>query len=195
MSTKSELKRARRALSRVTDGCRSRKLQLELRVQRLSTKLSLEAADVRPAPFLRVLASEHALAVLEVRLQELDAIAVGSSGQELGVRPTTPCVEVEDRKERRAARLAALPVRPGRAYVCHRCDNPACVAADHLFWGTATDNARDCAIKGRHGRSKTKFDSVEQYVDARREAIQKSIAIVKRRLERARARLSSLIER
>lgn len=37
-------------------------------------------------------------------------------------------------------------------YVLHRCDNPLCINAEHLFAGTQSDNIRDCVAKGRHGR-------------------------------------------
>lgn len=42
---------------------------------------------------------------------------------------------------------------PDNLYVLHKCDTPRCVNPEHLFLGTAQDNARDAASKGRTRRS------------------------------------------
>lgn len=52
----------------------------------------------------------------------------------------------------RASWLAHRGPIPDGMMVCHSCDIPSCVNPDHLFLGTAKDNANDRDRKGRTAR-------------------------------------------
>jgi len=76
----------------------------------------------------------------------------------------------------------------------HRCDNPPCVAADHLFVGTIRDNNLDMARKGRSNPQKLtegqikaiREDSRAQVVIAKEYGIsQQLVSFVKNRVRGA----------
>lgn len=72
----------------------------------------------------------------------------GANGQGYGVLRHD---EMQHRAHRVSYELFVGPIDDG-LLVLHHCDNPPCVRPDHLYAGTAADNARDAVERGRVAR-------------------------------------------
>lgn len=58
-----------------------------------------------------------------------------------------------------ALAATGIDLTPGR-FVLHTCDNRRCVNAAHLYEGTAADNGRDMAVRGRSRNAYTKHRGI-----------------------------------
>lgn len=67
-------------------------------------------------------------------------------------------LRVQGRKRMYATHVSLIldgrPRPSHSAVACHRCDMPACVNPDHLYWGSQAENLRDMTVRKRHWASK-----------------------------------------
>jgi hypothetical protein len=76
---------------------------------------------------------------------------VNSRGYGECANPATPSgLNPRGRVHRVAAWLWLDFDLASQLHILHRCDHPLCFNPEHLFVGTASDNMRDMAAKGRH---------------------------------------------
>ena len=76
------------------------------------------------------------------------------------------------RVNRVVCEMAHGPAPKGKPYALHKCGNPSCINANHLYWGDQSDNYADAilhntAARGEnHGRSKLTNDEVCEILSA-----------------------------
>jgi Flp pilus assembly pilin Flp len=102
-----------------------------------------------------------------VVLSILGAAGATSSGGRLVI----DCIEWQGERQHQGYGVVRLPGKkragahrvawqeingpiPEGMFICHTCDNPPCVNPEHLWLGTALDNARDRAAKGRSAHNR-----------------------------------------
>lgn len=179
-AVKQQLRKVRKSLAGVSEDAIVRKTQLLLYKGRLELQLN---AAVEPELLAALLALRKFCDTLVLtRLQLADfAVYRNAANAVLGEKPTTPCVIYEDDAARRIARRTVLGKRPGKMYVCHKCDVPECAADGHLFWGSAMENVRDMMLKGR-GRSLHSL-TPDEYVAKRQEQLQSKLSLLENVLD------------
>ena len=84
----------------------------------------------------------------------LNANGYGTIFNEVGAKPRQILTH-------RASWILAHGPIPNGLMICHHCDNPPCCNVAHLFLGTAEDNMRDMAQKGR-GRKSDAFHGINR---------------------------------
>lgn len=88
------------------------------------------------------------------------------------------------RAHRLAWELVNGPI-PNGLFVCHRCDNPACIRPDHLFLGTPTQNVRDMVKKARHSHGEA---------SAKAKLTENDVREIRRRYQPRKVSLSQLAD-